>query len=151
MSDCASCGAPVRPGFVRCPFCRGIYSKADASRAIPCRDPACNELSVWGSSKCVRCQGWLVVECVFCKGLSPHNQPACLACGEVFAGSTERKAAAEQQRQAAATQQAVLTYAPVAMTFLGTFAGAVASSAFSGGSDDDSGGVVGSIMDSLFD
>ena len=149
MSDCATCGAPVRPGFVLCPFCRRAYSKADASRAVPCRDPGCGELSAWGSNKCVKCAGWLVVECVFCKGLSPHNQPACLSCGEAFAGSTERKAAAEQQRQSQATQQAVMTYAPIAMTFLGSFAGAAISSSIGG--SDDSVGMVGSLMDSLFD
>lgn len=151
MSDCASCGAPVRPGFVLCPFCRHAYSEEDASRAVPCQDPSCGELSAWGESKCVRCAKWVVVECIFCKGLSPHNQPSCLTCGEAFAGSNERKAAHDAQVSSAKTQHLVTTYAPVALSFLGSFAGAAVSGALSSSDDDEEEGMVGSIVDSLFD
>jgi hypothetical protein len=140
MNECTTCGAPVRPGFVVCPFCRRTYPDADASRAIPCPSTTCHELTAWGASHCVRCNTSLIAECVFCRGRSPHNQPACLACGEAFAGAAERKAAHEAQLQSQRTQQAVLTYAPVAMSFLGSFAGAAVSS-----------GAVGDLLGSFFD
>ena len=94
-ADCARCGAPERPGFVICPFCRGPYSEEAMQSAIPCAH--CHTLSAWGQTKCVQCASWIVVKCLFCDNLSPMNQSACLSCNEPFAGMGERKAAREAE------------------------------------------------------
>lgn len=132
--DCPKCGAPQRAGFVICPFCKNAYSPEVLKHAIPCK--ACNELSAWGQMRCVRCNQWLIVQCVFCNNVSPHNVSACLSCGEAFAGSVERKAQRDaelrrrrEQADAQQRMQAVGTYGGVAASFVGSFAGALLSEA----------------------
>jgi uncharacterized Zn finger protein (UPF0148 family) len=142
-TDCPKCGAPQRPGFVLCPFCRAAYSPELLRAAIPCGQPACKEPSAWGQMKCVRCSTWIVVQCLFCGNVSPHNQSACLTCGEAFRGMAERRAQREAQRQQEAQQrqaqidaqqraQAVSSYGGVAASFLGSLAGAIVSGACEG-------------------
>jgi RNA polymerase subunit RPABC4/transcription elongation factor Spt4 len=89
--DCPKCGAPHEFGLILCKFCRTAFDPEEARRATPC--PRCKDLFHEDTQKCPRCEVWLVVQCVFCHELTPHNRPRCDACGEVFAGSAERKAA----------------------------------------------------------
>src|SRR4029079_18891080 len=96
MSDqepCSYCGAPRVAGFAACKYCKTPFVRDTQSGAIPC--PRCNTLNELGAQKCVQCQTWVVLQCVFCSALSPHNLPACQKCGEAFAGAPERF----QQRQ----------------------------------------------------
>jgi hypothetical protein len=96
-SECPKCGAPRPLERVICDFCKTPYDLEEARRAIPC--PRCKDLFVPSTQKCPKCDVWLVVSCVFCGALSPHTRAACDACGEVFAGAQERKAARQQQQQ----------------------------------------------------
>ena len=89
--DCPKCGAPHEVGLILCKFCRTAFDPEEARRATPC--PRCKDLFPEETQKCPRCDLWLVVQCVFCHELTPHNRPRCDACGEVFAGAPERKAA----------------------------------------------------------
>lgn len=127
QADCQKCGAPQKPGRVICEFCSNAYS-ADALRhAIPC--PKCKELNAWGATKCFKDQTWLVIQCLFCGNVSPHNQSACLSCGEGFQGMRERKAARDQQVQHQQTMQSVGTWGGVGATFLGSLAGSMVGGA----------------------
>ena len=130
-SLCVSCGGPDDGEFVFCKFCKRPYSAEIAAAGIPC--PACRTACRWGKQKCGACGVWIVVSCVFCGALSPHNQSACLACREAFAGAAQRKA----QRDAAAHQQQnVQTYGAVgnvAASFLGAMAGGAVMSELGGG------------------
>lgn len=120
--DCPRCGAPQKHGYVMCPFCRAPYSEQAARHAIPCK--RCNELSAWGQTKCVRCQAWIVVQCLFCSNLSPHSVSGCVTCGEAFQGMAERKAAREAELSRQRTLQTVGAWGPVGASFLGSMAGA---------------------------
>ncbi len=120
--DCPRCGAPQKHGYVLCPFCRAPYSEQAARHAIPCK--RCSELSAWGQSKCVRCQAWIVVQCLFCGNLSPHSMSGCLGCGEAFQGMAQRKAARDAEVSRQRTLQTVGTWGPVGASFLGSVAGA---------------------------
>lgn len=122
-ATCAHCGAPDAGDLVLCRFCnRAVSAEAQAS-AIPC--PSCRTANRWGKQRCARCQGWIVVSCVFCGSISPCNQAACLQCAEPFAGAPGRKAALEQQQRQARIGEAVSTWGGVAASFLGAAAGAV--------------------------
>ena len=127
---CPSCGAPDDGELVTCRFCRRALSEELARTAIPC--PRCGMHCRWGKQKCVACAAWLVVSCIFCGALSPHNQSACLACHEGFVGAAERKA----QREAAMRhQQGVQTYGVVgnvAASFLGAMAGSAVMGGYQG-------------------
>lgn len=120
--ECETCGAPLRAGLAACEYCRRpvpVAAGADATggpRAIRC--PACGVANAWGATHCASCQAWVVVQCGFCGGLSPHDEPACLSCGEAFAGAAERLAA----RQRSAALGAV---GEVAAPLLGMLAGVV--------------------------
>ena len=66
------------------------------TRPIAC--PRCAFACAWGTQRCPRCQTWVVVDCVFCGALSPHDQAACLACREPFSGAMARKQQRAQRR-----------------------------------------------------
>jgi hypothetical protein len=126
MSDaeelCPHCGAPRAAGFAACKFCKTPFVKDTQTGAIPC--PRCNTLNELGAQRCVQCQTWVVVQCVFCHALSPHNVPACTKCSEPFAGAPQRFA--DQQRQQHIQQGLSIagTVGNVAASFLGAAAGA---------------------------
>jgi hypothetical protein len=127
---CPNCGAPEVGELVHCRFCSQPYSKEVLASAIPC--PRCALACRWGQQKCARCQTWIVVSCVFCGALSPHNQSACLACREPFQGAAERKRQREQHAQHQQHVQTVNAYGGVAAPFLGAVAGGVAGAALFG-------------------
>jgi hypothetical protein len=129
QARCGSCGAPDDGELVYCRFCKNAISAQAVQSAIPC--PQCRTACRWGKQKCVQCQAWLVVACVFCGAISPHNLPACLSCREPFAGAMQKKQAQMQAAQQQQTMQAVNTYGNVAASFLGAMAGGVAGSAVS--------------------
>lgn len=126
---CASCGAPDAGEFVFCKFCKNPYNAEAARTAIPC--PSCKTACRWGKQKCGACQAWLVVSCVFCGSLSPHNVSNCLQCNEAFAGAPQRKAQMEQQRSQQQQMQQVGVWGNVAAAFAGAAAGSAVSSAWS--------------------
>ena len=92
MSDteCGSCGATRKIGHVICQYCKKPYSSEAARTAIAC--PKCRVLSTSEQQQCVACGTWIVVQCVFCGARSPYTMSACGGCGEIFLGSSERKA-----------------------------------------------------------
>jgi hypothetical protein len=85
----------------------------------------------WGKQKCGQCQAWLIVSCVFCGAVSPHNVSNCMRCNEAFAGAAQRKAMMEQQRQQQVQVQQVNAWGGVAASFLGAAAGVAIGGAFS--------------------
>jgi hypothetical protein len=123
-ATCASCGAPDDGEFVNCKYCRSAVSAAELARAIPCPNPQCRQACRWGKQKCAACQAWIVVSCVFCGSISPHNISNCLKCNEAFAGAPQRKAAMQQQQQHQQSMQAVGTWGNVAAAFAGAAVGA---------------------------
>ena len=110
-------------------------------RAIPCPNPACRTSCRWGKQKCAACQAWIVVSCVFCGSISPHNISNCLQCNEAFAGAQQRKQASQQQHQHQQSMQAVGAWGGVAAAFAGAAVGASIGSHHHGGdytsSNDD--------------
>jgi hypothetical protein len=130
---CPSCGAPDDGELVHCKFCKAAFSKEIADTAIPC--PRCRVANRWGKQKCVACQSWIIVSCVFCGGLSPHNQPACLSCREPFAGAADRKRqreiAVQQQQQQQQIQQYGGVFGNMGAAFVGAAAGVAVADAFS--------------------
>ena len=126
---CASCGAPDNGEFVTCKFCRQAVSAEAQRTAIPCPNPQCRMMCRWGKQKCAQCQAWLVVSCVFCGSLSPHNISNCMRCNEAFAGAPQRKAAMQQQQQHNQNMQAVGTWGHVAAAFAGAAVGSAVSNA----------------------
>jgi hypothetical protein len=152
---CANCGAPDPGELVICKFCKQAVS-AEASRtAIPCPNPQCRTLCRWGKQKCVQCQAWLVVSCVFCGAISPHNISNCMQCNEAFAGAPQRKAQLEQQRQHQQNMQNANVWGNIAASFLGAAAGAAVShswdSDYDGPSSVDTFDISGVSDDSSFD
>jgi hypothetical protein len=119
---CAHCGAPRTAGWASCKFCKTPFVKDTQTAAIPC--PRCNTLNELGVQKCVQCQAWVVVQCVFCHALSAHNAPACTHCGEAFAGAPERFAERQRAQHLQQGLQIAGTVGNVAASFLGAAAGA---------------------------
>ena len=123
---CAHCGAPRTPGFAACKFCNTVFARTAQTtvqdNAVPC--PQCKTLNEWGAQRCVRCQTWVVVQCVFCHALSPNHVPACLSCKEAFAGAPERLAARQAQVTSQNRMQIATSVGGVAASFLGAVAGA---------------------------
>ena len=107
-----------------CHFCRQAISAEILAKAIPCPNPQCRTQNRYGRQKCVACQAWVVVSCVFCGALSPCNLSNCLQCNEAFAGAVERKQAIQSQQQHASNMQAVGTWGGVAAAFAGAVVGA---------------------------
>lgn len=132
-AECSTCGAPDNGESVHCFFCKNPINAELLQGAIPCPNPQCRSVSRWGKQKCGSCQAWLVVTCVFCGSLSPHNLSNCMQCHEAFQGAAQRKAMREQQaNQYVQHNQNV----QVASIGLGVAAGLLGGFA-SGGFDDD--------------
>jgi hypothetical protein len=158
---CGHCGAPRTPGFAACKYCKTVFQRNAQTtvqdNAVPC--PKCATLNEWGAQRCVQCQSWVVVQCVFCHALSPNHVPACLSCSETFAGAPERVAQQQAEQQGHQRMQVATAVGGVAASFLGALAG----SALSGGSsysyggyaerhhhyDGDAGGDGGGLLDDL--
>jgi len=129
-ATCQTCGAPDPGDLVQCKYCQQPVSAEAQRTAIPC--PRCSTQNRWGKQKCARCQAWLVVSCVFCGAISPHNVPNCLQCNEAFAGAPQRKAAMEAQQRQQQDMQMMSSVGSVVAPFLGAALGAAAGSALSG-------------------
>ncbi len=127
---CANCGAPDAGEFVICQYCKQAVSAEAARAAIPCPNPQCRAQCRWGKQKCGQCQGWIVVSCVFCGSISPHNISNCLRCNEAFAGAAQRKAQMEYQRQQHQNLQQANVWGGVAASFLGAAAGVAVSNSY---------------------
>jgi hypothetical protein len=121
---CTHCGAPRVAGYASCKFCKTPFASVQNTQtgAIPC--PRCNTLNELGAQKCVQCQAWVVVQCVFCGGLSPHNVPACQHCNEPFAGAPQRLAERQRGQHIEQGLQVAGTVGTLAASFLGAAAGA---------------------------
>src|SRR5438309_1571597 len=91
--DCSTCGAKRDIGHVICKYCKNPYAPDVLASAVPC--PQCRTLSAGDQQKCVACGAWIVVQCVFCGGTSPHTMTTCSHCSEIFLGAAERKARGE--------------------------------------------------------
>lgn len=126
---CTHCGAPRAAGYAACKFCKTPYPhvKNTQTNAIPC--PRCNTLNEVGQQKCVQCQTWIVVQCVFCHALSPHNMAACSKCGEAFAGAPQRF----QERQSQQRLQTGLNIAGQVGNVAASVLGAAAVAGLVGG------------------
>jgi hypothetical protein len=131
---CAHCGAPRTPGYGACKFCGTVFARQQQTstqdNVIPC--PKCRAVNEWGAQKCVQCQSWVVVQCLFCSSLSPHHVPACLRCHEAFAGAPERFAQRQAAQQGQQRMQVIGTVGNVAASFLGAAAGMAVGGAWSG-------------------
>lgn len=127
---CAHCGAPDSGEFVICKFCKQAVSAEALRTAIPCPNPQCRTQNRWGKQKCGQCQAWIVVSCVFCGSISPHNISNCLQCNEAFAGAAQRKAASQQQQQQHHQAQQVNMWGGLAASFLGAAAGAAVTHSY---------------------
>lgn len=128
-ATCNTCGAPDNGEFVTCRYCKQAVSAEAQRTAIPCPNPQCRMACRWGKQKCGQCQAWLVVSCVFCGSLSPHNISNCMQCNEAFAGAAQRKAARMQQQQHQQNMQQANVWGNVGAAFVGAAVG----SAISGG------------------
>lgn len=143
---CNHCGAPRVAGYAACRYCKTPFVTNTQTNAIPC--PRCNTLNELGAQRCVQCKTWIVVQCVFCHALTPHNQAACCKCGETFAGAPQRFAQRQQQQRVQQGLQVAGQVGQVAASVLGA---AALAGAFSGGRHhhhDESGGFFDSSDDS---
>jgi hypothetical protein len=132
-ATCGNCGAPDDGEVVNCTYCRRPVSAEAAARAIPCPNPACRTACRWGKQRCAACQGWIVVSCLFCGAISPHNAATCLRCNEAFAGAAQRKQQAQQAQQHQESMAAVGTWGHVAAAFAGAAVGGALGSHHTGG------------------
>ena len=122
---CASCGAPDNGEHVICRFCRQAVSAEVARHAIPCGH--CRTQNRWGRQKCIQCQHWIVVSCVFCGALSPHHVSNCMRCNEALAGAAQRKQQQDHQRSHQQQMQSVGVWGTVAAAFAGAAVGSAVS------------------------
>jgi len=129
---CPNCGAPHAAGYAACRYCATPFVANTQTDAIAC--PSCHTLNELGAQRCVQCQAWVVVECVFCHAVSPYNQPACTRCGEGFAGAPERLAERQQQERLQHGLQIAGQVGQVAASVLGV---AAVAGVFSGHTFDD--------------
>lgn len=120
---CQSCGAPDNGEFVNCLYCRNPVSAQAVQYAVPC--PSCRTACRWGKQQCGQCRSWLVVSCLFCGALSPHNCSNCMSCREAFVGARERIAARQQQISHQQNAEIASAVAPAAASFLGAMVGAM--------------------------
>ncbi len=114
-----------------CEFCENPVSPEAAKRAIGCKQ--CSTLNVETAQQCIKCKGWLVVQCLFCNAISRHDLPGCASCREPFAGAAERKAARDAQLRNQQLMQTAGVVAPIAGSLLGGLAGAFLGNSFGGG------------------
>jgi hypothetical protein len=119
---CPNCCAPRVAGYAECKYCKTPFVQNTQTGAIPC--PQCQTLNEMGAQRCAKCQAWVVVQCVFCHALSPHNVPGCLKCGEAFAGAPQRLAERQRQQHLQQGLQVAGAVGNVAASFLGAAAGA---------------------------
>jgi hypothetical protein len=119
---CPNCCAPRVAGYAECKYCKTPFVQNTQTGAIPC--PQCHTLNEMGAQRCAQCQAWVVVQCVFCGALSPHNVPGCLKCGEAFAGAPQRLAERQRQQHIQQGLQVAGTVGNVAASFIGAAAGA---------------------------
>src|SRR5262249_47032491 len=119
---CAHCGAPRTAGYAACKFCQTPFVQNTPTSAIP--RPPCNTPNQMGAQPCVKCQAWVVVQGVFCHALSPHNVPACVKCGEAFAGAPQRFAERQREQHLQQGLNIASSVGNVAASFLGAAAGA---------------------------
>jgi hypothetical protein len=126
-ATCNTCGAPDNGEFVTCKYCKQAVSAEAQRTAIPCPNQSCRMACRWGKQKCGQCQTWLVVSCVFCGSLSPHNISNCMQCNEAFAGAVQRKAAMQQQQQHHQNMQQANVWGNVAAAFAGAAVGSAIS------------------------
>lgn len=124
---CTSCGAPDSGELVVCKYCKQAVSAEAARTAIPCPNPQCRTANRWGRQKCAHCQAWIVVSCVFCGAISPHNLSSCMRCNEAFAGAAQRKAQMHAHQQHQQGMQQASVWGGVAASFLGAAAGSAIS------------------------
>jgi hypothetical protein len=139
-STCNHCGAPREPGLAVCRYCRTPLVANVSENAVPC--PSCGLLHEKGAQKCSGCAAWLVVQCVFCGKLSPHNEGACVKCDEPFAGAIERFQQRKQTQESQQRLNMVASVGGVAAGLLGAFASTgivehVATAVRSSDDDDD--------------
>jgi hypothetical protein len=134
-ATCANCGAPDNGELVSCKFCHQPISAEIARAAIPCPNPQCRTQNRWGRQRCIKCEAWVVVSCVFCGSLSPHTLSNCLQCNEAFAGAMLRKQQMEQNQRQQNYGESAGIWGNVAASFLGAAAGAAVVSTFDGSSD----------------
>jgi len=125
---CSSCGAPAKPGVIMCEFCDNPINAEAAKRAIHCKQ--CQTLNVETAQQCMKCKGWLVVQCLFCNHLTRNDAPGCARCNEPFAGAAERKAARDAQVKQQQMFQVAGAVAPIAGSLLGGVAGAFLGNSF---------------------
>lgn len=169
---CSHCCAPRQAGFAACKYCKTPFVRNTQTGAIPC--PKCATLNELGVQRCVQCQTWIVVQCIFCHALSPHNLPACQRCNEPFAGAPQRFQQRQEHAQNQQRMQVMGTVGTVAASLLGAAAGAAIGGHYghgghhhyghggyahrhedggffdSSGDSGSDGGEGGGIMDSLF-
>lgn len=126
-ASCPTCGAPDDGELVHCRYCKNPQSAEALRTAIPC--PRCRTACRWGKQKCPVCQAWIVVSCVFCGAISPHNAANCMNCREPFAGAPERKAAMEAQHRQQQDIQMLGAFGSIAAPFLGAALGAAIADA----------------------
>lgn len=119
-SPCFHCGAPREAGLAVCRYCRTPLIENVAANAVPC--PQCGLLHEKAAQKCASCATWLVVQCVFCSTLSPHNDASCEKCGEAFAGAVERFQARQQEQVMKQRLDMVSSVGGVAAGLLGAVA-----------------------------
>jgi hypothetical protein len=130
---CAHCGAPRQAGYAACKYCLTPFPAASNGgsagsvggglpSSIPC--PQCKTLNEPTAQRCVECKAWVVVQCVFCHAISPYNVPACLKCGEAFAGAPQRLAERQRQQHVEQGLHVAGAVGNVAASFLGAAAGA---------------------------
>jgi hypothetical protein len=128
---CGNCCAPRQAGYAACKYCKTPFVQNAQTQAIPCAK--CGTLNEMGAQKCVQCQTWIVVQCIFCHGLSPHNAAACVRCNEPFAGAPERFQQRQQQVASQRNMQMVGTVGTVAASLVGAAAGAMFAGRSHGG------------------
>jgi len=109
--ECETCGAPVKPGLVGCPYCDTRYPGAPAG--VSC--PGCGDDNVPNQVRCATCATSLMQSCVFCAQSSSIAAAGCGHCGESFEGAAERK----QQRIAQQRQQQLMGLATSGLGVLG--------------------------------
>lgn len=119
---CPNCGAPRAAGYAACRFCKTPFVAGAETQGIPC--PRCNTLNESGAQRCVQCQTWVVVQCVFCHAISPCNVAACTRCGEAFAGAPERFAERQRDQHLQQGLNIASQVGGVAASFLGAAVGA---------------------------
>lgn len=83
---CDNCGAPPSAGLAACLYCRAAYPRVAAG--VTC--PRCRAINAKGQALCGYCNLEITRACVFCKAVSPLDEPVCTRCREPFDGAEVR-------------------------------------------------------------